>query len=272
MSNPQILMLDEPSLGLSPLLCRELFHTLMEVRQAGLGILLVEQNAKQSLAIADRGYLLENAHIVGEDSAAKLIRDPAVQKAYLGVSAGGHLESGGPRPTAATTGEAEEVASSSDRPAPIKPAGHARVRHSISELIGQNIDELVSHAAEFSASHRSSDAARAIKPELGRPAATSGTTSSLTARYTSSGAFHGDELQRTLSDIEEAASRARQPQRPATQVESKPPAPEPLAALEAKPKVDVWKRPTQIEIYRRTRTRPGKTSGKLVRIKGDDDG
>ncbi len=84
MSNPQILMLDEPSLGLAPMLCRELFQSLKAVRDSGLGILLVEQNARQSLAIADRGYLLENGKIVHEDKASSLLSDPAVQKAYLG--------------------------------------------------------------------------------------------------------------------------------------------------------------------------------------------
>ncbi|MEQ9642322.1 MAG: ABC transporter ATP-binding protein [Alphaproteobacteria bacterium] len=87
MSMPTILLLDEPSLGLSPLLCRELFRTLTTVREAGIGILLVEQNAAQSLAIGDRGYLLENGRVVGHDSAAMLAADPAVQAAYLGVSA-----------------------------------------------------------------------------------------------------------------------------------------------------------------------------------------
>ena len=85
MSAPQILMLDEPSLGLSPILCKELFQNLTIVKNLGIGILLVEQNAKQSLAIADRGYLLENTRITFEDTAAKLANDPAVQKAYLGV-------------------------------------------------------------------------------------------------------------------------------------------------------------------------------------------
>ncbi len=89
MSNPQILTLDEPSLGLSPLLSKELFANLMAVRETGIGILLVEQNAKASLAIADRGYLLENTEIIHEDTAAKLAKDPAVQKAYLGGAAGG---------------------------------------------------------------------------------------------------------------------------------------------------------------------------------------
>lgn len=88
MSNPSILALDEPSLGLSPLLCKELFQSLKTVRQAGLGILLVEQNARQSLAIADRGYLLESGKIIHEDTATALMDDPAVRKAYLGGTGG----------------------------------------------------------------------------------------------------------------------------------------------------------------------------------------
>ncbi len=84
MSAPSILMLDEPSLGLSPLLCRELFRTLGRIKETGVGIFLVEQNAKQSLAIADRGYLLDNGHIVGSDTAAALSRDETVRRAYLG--------------------------------------------------------------------------------------------------------------------------------------------------------------------------------------------
>lgn len=84
MSAPSVLMLDEPSLGLSPLLCKELFSSLTQVRETGVGILLVEQNARQSLGIADRGYLLENGKIIGENSASQLLHDPAVQAAYLG--------------------------------------------------------------------------------------------------------------------------------------------------------------------------------------------
>ena len=85
MSAPSILMLDEPSLGLSPLLCSELFRSLARVKETGVGILLVEQNAKQSLAIADRGYLLDNGHIAGADSAEALSRDEKVKRAYLGA-------------------------------------------------------------------------------------------------------------------------------------------------------------------------------------------
>ena len=84
MSQPDILLLDEPSLGLSPLMCKELFAALARIKTLGMGVLLVEQNARQSLAIADRGYLLETGRIVGEGSAAELSSSPAVRRAYLG--------------------------------------------------------------------------------------------------------------------------------------------------------------------------------------------
>jgi len=71
-------------LGLSPLLCSELFKSLAEIRKSGVGILLVEQNVKQSLAISDRGYLLETGRITGEESAEVLANDQAVLRAYLG--------------------------------------------------------------------------------------------------------------------------------------------------------------------------------------------
>ncbi len=86
MSNPDILMLDEPSLGLSPLLSSDLFSALAEIGKSGVGILLVEQNARLSLKIADRGYLLENGRISNEAVAVDLAKDRAVIKAYLGGS------------------------------------------------------------------------------------------------------------------------------------------------------------------------------------------
>ena len=84
MSAPRLLLLDEPSLGLSPLLCRDLFQAFTRIREAGVGILLVEQNARASLAVADRGYLLAAGRFVGEGAAAALRSDPEVQRAYLG--------------------------------------------------------------------------------------------------------------------------------------------------------------------------------------------
>jgi branched-chain amino acid transport system ATP-binding protein len=85
MTSPEILLLDEPSLGLAPIMCTELFGALTRIRATGVGILLVEQNARQSLKVADRGYLIESGRIVGSGSAAALKDDPAVQRAYLGA-------------------------------------------------------------------------------------------------------------------------------------------------------------------------------------------
>lgn len=85
MSSPRLLMLDEPSLGLAPILVHELFEVLANVRKTGVSLLIVEQNVRASLSIADRGYLLEAGCIVGEGLAASLIDDPAVQHAFLGT-------------------------------------------------------------------------------------------------------------------------------------------------------------------------------------------
>jgi branched-chain amino acid transport system ATP-binding protein len=85
MTSPEIVLLDEPSLGLAPIMCIELFGALSRIRSTGVGILLVEQNARQSLKVADRGYLIESGRIVGSGSAAALKDDPAVQRAYLGA-------------------------------------------------------------------------------------------------------------------------------------------------------------------------------------------
>jgi branched-chain amino acid transport system ATP-binding protein len=84
MSNPEVLLLDEPSLGLSPLMVSELFKSLERVRDDRVAILLVEQNARRSLALSSRGYLLEQGRVVGSDRADTLLASEAVQRAYLG--------------------------------------------------------------------------------------------------------------------------------------------------------------------------------------------
>ncbi len=84
MGAPKLLLLDEPSLGLSPLLAREIFRTLREINAAGVTILLVEQNARAALALAHRAYVLATGSIVLEGPAASLREDPAVKRAYLG--------------------------------------------------------------------------------------------------------------------------------------------------------------------------------------------
>ena len=84
MSNPKMLLLDEPSMGLSPLLVKEIFSIIKELNEAGMTILLVEQNAKKALSISDRGYVLETGKIVLEGNAQELLANDAVKKAYLG--------------------------------------------------------------------------------------------------------------------------------------------------------------------------------------------
>jgi branched-chain amino acid transport system ATP-binding protein len=84
MANPDMLLLDEPSMGLSPLLVKEIFKIIKELNDDGITILLVEQNAKQALSIAHRGYVLETGKIVLSGNAAELLENDAVKKAYLG--------------------------------------------------------------------------------------------------------------------------------------------------------------------------------------------
>ncbi|MGQ0664822.1 MAG: ABC transporter ATP-binding protein [Pseudomonadota bacterium] len=85
MAEPVLLILDEPSLGLSPLLVEEVFALIGELNRAGLAILLVEQNVVESLALAERAYVMENGRIVLSGAAATLADDPALKMAYLGM-------------------------------------------------------------------------------------------------------------------------------------------------------------------------------------------
>ncbi len=86
MARPRLLMLDEPSLGLAPLLVADVFRVIGEIGADGTPILLVEQNARMALSIADRGYVLENGHVVREGPGGELLDDEAVVAAYLGES------------------------------------------------------------------------------------------------------------------------------------------------------------------------------------------
>ena len=84
MAQPRVLLLDEPSMGLAPLMVQEIFRILVEINGTGLTILLVEQNVRQALRIAQRGYVLETGRIVLSDTGARLLDDPKVLEAYLG--------------------------------------------------------------------------------------------------------------------------------------------------------------------------------------------
>lgn len=84
MSKPRMIILDEPSLGLAPLIIKQIFEIIGQLREEGITVFLVEQNAHQALSLADRGYVLETGRIRLQDTGANLLANPDVQKAYLG--------------------------------------------------------------------------------------------------------------------------------------------------------------------------------------------
>ncbi len=84
MGRPRLLLLDEPSLGLAPLIVRQIFQIIREINQHGATILLVEQNAHMALTVANRGYVIQSGRVILSDSAANLLENPEVKRAYLG--------------------------------------------------------------------------------------------------------------------------------------------------------------------------------------------
>ena len=229
MSDPSILMLDEPSLGLSPLLSKELFQALGHIRETGPGVLVVEQNAKLSLAIADRGYLIENGHIVGANDAASLAADPAVQAAYLGgkpgragtaapVAKAASANRSASQTTSRTIGRSASVMPTGEGRVYITPAGLANDGNDTSSLIGETLDGLLgraSAAARPAAKATPSQPKAAGKgprvieitpepePEQLSPASQ--------ARSGHAAAGSDSRINAMLADFEAAAERARQP-------------------------------------------------------------
>lgn len=85
MARPSLLLMDEPSMGLAPILVEGIFETIVDINKEGTTVLLVEQNALMALSIANRGYVLQTGEIVVEDTAKNLEKNEMVQKAYLGI-------------------------------------------------------------------------------------------------------------------------------------------------------------------------------------------
>jgi len=85
MSKPKLLMCDEPSLGLAPIVVKSIFKVIKQINQAGVSVLLVEQNVKAALSLAKRAYIIENGHVTGEGEAQSLLNDEKVKDAYLGT-------------------------------------------------------------------------------------------------------------------------------------------------------------------------------------------
>ncbi len=230
MSAPTILTLDEPSLGLSPLLCKELFSNLARIKELGIGVLMVEQNAKQSLAIADRGYLLENTRIVHEDSAEALRSDPAVQAAYLGGGGG----TAAPKPASKPAQKAEAAEPAASRPETLTPRPHSTARQSADALAGVNISDLLAKAEST---------AKSATPPAATPMGDSAAPAS------------SDSIQAMLKEFEIAAARAGQSKPLPSYTPSERRAPRkptsPAEAAEEKPvTIEVYRAP-RVEVYRR---------------------
>ena len=225
MSDPTILMLDEPSLGLSPLLSKELFQALGRIRETGPGVLVVEQNAKLSLAIADRGYLIENGRMVGANDAASLAADPAVQAAYLGGKPG---RAGAPaaRPAAAAPKQAGRAPAAAEAAAAtgsgrvyVQPAGLSGGAMDTGALIGENLDSLLGRANAAArpsstvtpaqpAGGKTGPRAVKIKPEPERAAPAPAPERTVPGQ---AGAAGDERIAALLADFEIAAQKAREP-------------------------------------------------------------
>ena len=251
MSAPSILMLDEPSLGLSPLLCSELFKTLEEVRKSGVGILLVEQNAKQSLAIADRGYLLEVGRITGEDTAEQLMNDPAVQAAYLGGASNPQVATVVHKPEQAAMSSTDGAETIDIDKLVVEAGNKANARVKIDTYLNDGIDDLVAHAAKLQTNHLEASRSKPVQvePDAARSS-------------TSSPAGASGDLQRVLSEIERAAANALNPKPKTNGASSKNMEND---ADEVLPEIEVYKKP-KIEVYRRVKTKSGET---MMKVKGD---
>lgn len=217
MSSPQILMLDEPSLGLSPLLCKELFQNLAAIKDLGIGVLMVEQNARQSLAIADRGYLLENTRIVHEDTAQVLRDDPAVQAAYLG--GGGAAPHARPRPT-----------DDAPKPEKLTVTPRSTARQSADALAGVNISDLLTKADVM---------AKSAKPAPTRPMAPTEKAPSQ------------DGIQAMLKEFEIAAARAGQSKPPPSDASATRSMPTSVST--SRPGGETSEKAVTIEVYRAPR-------------------
>ena len=261
MSDPKILMLDEPSLGLSPLLCKELFSNLTKVRETGIGVLMVEQNAKQSLAIADRGYLIENGSITGQNDAQAMLNDPAVQAAYLGGAVAKATMASATATATATTAVASVHHVPGDGGADNKTfisSGGLSVSE-VAPLSGDTIASMVARAAD------SSHETIARQPSLLRNEATKAVKATVESPSTlnapSSGLKNSDpELQALLQSMEDSARRARTGGTLSEQSKPVSKARIEVEKDEVLPTIPVYKK-SSVEVYRRA------SDGSMQRVK-----
>ena len=288
MSDPTILMLDEPSLGLSPLLSQELFQALGQIRKTGIGVLVVEQNAKLSLSIADRGYLIENGRIVGENDAKTLASDPAVQRAYLGAASPSESPVSAGKKEAATQRSSSvnlpAKAVSSPLPPPVnvpeksaRPAATASVSHPTAgtahkkprfispqnigaeeiradQLIPEDVNSLVNRAARTATDRTALALPQSTKDDTERPEISlSSTPSTLPTE--------GDlEIRKLLADFETSAKNARNAAHNKPAIIDVQPIPQPRQHQGPLPAIPVFRK-SRVEIYKRN------NDGQLVKSK-----
>ncbi len=229
MSKPQVLMLDEPSLGLSPLLSKDVFRTLRKIAKTGVGVLVVEQNARLSLSVADRAYLLENGQISSSRAAAAMLDDVSIQQTYLG----------GSKATAPAASKALPVTPV------VSPVLRAQLPSDVTATLNISVADLVQLATERSAaslSHRD------------RP------TPAFTRAAAAADPPHESSVDVGAS-IESVVRHALERQRARATVAPSPAQPEhtlPSPPTIETPRVQIWRRPS-VEIFRRNQ------AGKLVK-------
>ena len=222
MSKPKVLMLDEPSLGLSPILSKEVFRAIARVAQSGVGVLLVEQNARLSLAIADRGYVMENGRMSAGQPAAAMLQDSGLQRSYLGG-----------------TKQSQEAAQGISQPKASTPPATAAPR-------GQAADDAVAAARRVVAgiplARWVSEATQRAQVPSGHAMAERGPRLAPRVATTDS-----QTLDTVCQSIEAAAQRARV----GTSLDTG--RAEPHASVAAAPRVEVWRR-AEVEVYKRNST------------------
>lgn len=268
MSSPSILMLDEPSLGLSPLLASDVFKTLKVVQETGLGILLVEQNAKQSLSIADRGYLIETGQITAENAASALMQDPAVQAAYLGGAKGGAktgIKAGSKEGSGSTVRSAAGVAAAAPESAGtgVKSAGKAASipvpghyepqRVNVAQVLGHSVSDAIRDAEERQKAQWRQPAAQspAAAPSAGQERGGSALSDMLRRMETAAAAAGTIQVR--------SAPRADAPRRKADALtRTEAPREEP------QPEIEIYRPPT-LEVYRREADDTGRGALKLIK-------
>ena len=269
MSEPSILMLDEPSLGLSPLLSKELFVALGKIRDTGPGVLVVEQNAKLSLAIADRGYLIENSHIIGENDAASLAADPNVQSAYLGGSGytkgGSHKTVITPPPVSASSSSSVSADAEQGEKVFVTPAGLDAGESNASALIGEDINGLLGRASDAAKPSPSplvpKAGIQAVTPiGDGKPSIIEIAPSQIEnvesqmapdhQKQTGGDAAPDNPITAMLNDMEAAARRARQSYHDNNEAAHNTSPPDQTLREDGLPEIPVFKK-TRVEVFKR---------------------